>query len=116
MLVNHQAKEELIKDILYWFFLFSFEIREGNNDILDLQKLSEEYYSLLFEEKTPLKCGLLTHTNLNWFRIIKQIDKKNVDIEDIKEKINIFKKSSSGTARKYIDNTLSLLEKIENKL
>lgn len=52
VLVNHQAKEELIKDILYWFFLFSFEIREGNNDILDLQKLSEEYYSLLFEEKT----------------------------------------------------------------
>lgn len=52
VLVKHQAKEELIKDILYWFFVFSFEIREGNNDILDLQKLSEEYYSLLFEEKT----------------------------------------------------------------
>ena len=52
VLVNHQSKEELIKDILYWFFLFSFEIRQGNNDILDLQKLSEEYYYLFFEEKT----------------------------------------------------------------
>lgn len=51
VLVNHQAKEELIKDILYWFFLFSFEIRQGNNDILDLQKLSEEYYSLLFNNE-----------------------------------------------------------------
>ncbi|WNL34860.1 P-loop NTPase fold protein [Arcobacter cryaerophilus gv. pseudocryaerophilus] len=52
VLVNHQSKEELIKDILYWFFLFSFEIRQGNNYILDLQKLSEEYYYLFFEEKT----------------------------------------------------------------
>ncbi|MCG3653533.1 P-loop NTPase fold protein [Aliarcobacter butzleri] len=51
VLVNHQAKEELIKDILYWFFLFSFEIRQGNNDILDLQKLREEYYSLSIVDK-----------------------------------------------------------------
>lgn len=51
VLVNHQAKEELIKDILYWFFLFSFEIRQGNNDILDLKKFSEEYYSLLLNNE-----------------------------------------------------------------
>ncbi len=51
VLVNHQAKEELITDILYWFFLFSFEIRQGNNDILDLQRFSEEYYSLLFNNE-----------------------------------------------------------------
>ncbi|MDN5041894.1 P-loop NTPase fold protein [Aliarcobacter butzleri] len=51
VLVNHQAKEELIKDILYWFFLFSFEIKQGNNDILNLQKLSEKYYSLSIVDK-----------------------------------------------------------------
>ena len=34
----------MIKDILYWFFLFSFEIRQGKNDILDLSKLKEEHY------------------------------------------------------------------------
>ncbi|MDN5097184.1 P-loop NTPase fold protein [Aliarcobacter butzleri] len=51
VLVNHQVKEELIKDILYWFFLFSFEIRQGNNDILDLKKFSEEYYSLLLNNE-----------------------------------------------------------------
>ena len=51
ILVSHFEKEELIKDILYWFFLFSFEIRQGNNDILDLQKFSEEYYSLLLNDK-----------------------------------------------------------------
>ena len=72
--------------------------------------------NILFEEKTPLKCGILTHTNLNWFKIIKEKDKDNFDIEDIKNKINLFKKSSSGSARKYIDNTLLLFEKIENKL
>lgn len=51
VLVNHQSKEELIKDILYWFFLFSFEIRQGNNHILDLPKLSEEYHSLTYNKK-----------------------------------------------------------------
>ncbi|WP_193220840.1 P-loop NTPase fold protein, partial [Aliarcobacter butzleri] len=52
VLVNHQAKEELIKDILYWFFLFSFEIKQGNNDILDLQKFSEEYYSYISKQNS----------------------------------------------------------------
>lgn len=51
VLINHLEKEELMKDILYWFFLFSFEIRQGNNDILDLLKLSEEYNSLFYIDK-----------------------------------------------------------------
>ncbi|MGB3606954.1 hypothetical protein [Psychroserpens sp.] len=68
---------------------------------------------ILFEEKTPLKCGSLTHTNLNWFKIIKQKDTEDFDFQDVKDKINLFKKSSSGPARKYIDNTISVLEKVE---
>lgn len=70
VLVNHQSKEELIKDILYWFFLFSFEIRQGNNHILDLPKLSEEYHSLTYNkkedeaEKTKYK-SFLNKYNLN---------------------------------------------------
>lgn len=51
ILTTHLEKKELIKDILYWFFLFSFEIRQGNSDILDLPKLSEEYHSLSFYKK-----------------------------------------------------------------
>ncbi|WP_299365112.1 hypothetical protein [Winogradskyella sp.] len=70
--------------------------------------------AILFEEKTPLKYGLLTHTNLNWFRIIKKDVNEKAEIEDIAIKINLFKKSSSGTARKYIDNTLTLFTKIQN--
>lgn len=74
----------------------------------DLESLD----TLLFEEKTPLKCGSLTHTNLNWFQIIKLKD-NIIDKEDIKKRINLFKKSTSGTSRKYIDNTLSILEKLK---
>lgn len=51
ILITHLAKEELAKDVLYWFFLFSFEIRQGNSDILDLPKLSEEYRELLIIDK-----------------------------------------------------------------
>jgi CRISPR/Cas system-associated protein Cas5 (RAMP superfamily) len=80
------------------------------------QEEKDKFENILIEEKTPLKCGLLTHTNLNWFRIIKPKDKDNFDIQDIKDKINLFKKSASGTARKYIDNSISFLEKIENRV
>lgn len=51
VLIVHFEKEELIRDILYWFFLFSFEIRQGNNDILNLLVLREEYYSLSIVHK-----------------------------------------------------------------
>lgn len=51
ILITHLAKKELVKDVLYWFFLFSFEIRQGNSDVLDLPKLSEEYHKLLITEK-----------------------------------------------------------------
>ncbi|MCG3677717.1 KAP family NTPase [Aliarcobacter butzleri] len=52
VLVNHQSKEELIKDILYWFFLFSFEIRQGNSEVLNLQKINEEYYSYISKQNS----------------------------------------------------------------
>lgn len=71
VLVNHQSKEELIKDILYWFFLFSFEIRQGNSEILKLDEFREEYYSLVFnnekkEEAKKTKYKLfLNKYNLN---------------------------------------------------
>lgn len=51
VLIVHSEKERLIIDILHWFFLFSFEIRQGNSDILDLPKLSEEYHSLSIIDK-----------------------------------------------------------------
>jgi hypothetical protein len=43
VLIIHLKKEELIKDVLYWFFLFSFEIRQGNSDILKLDEIRGEH-------------------------------------------------------------------------
>ena len=83
---------------------------------IETQVDANRFDGLLFEKKTNLKCGNLTHTNLNWFKIIKDKDKKKTDIQDIKNKINIFKKSTSGTARRYIDNTLDMLEKMKDDL
>ena len=51
ILITHLKKEALITDILYCYFLFSFEIRQGNSDILDLPKLREEYHSLSIVDK-----------------------------------------------------------------
>lgn len=78
-----------------------------NIDNLDMKTIE----NILFEEKTPLKCGNITHRNVNWFRLIEH---KN--IEDIKKVINSFKLNASGSPRKYIDNTLDILEKVKDKL
>ena len=99
ILITHLEKESLLSDILYWYFLFLFEIRQGNSDILDLPKLSEEYYSLSIidkkeeeSEKTKYKL-LLNKYNLNdywdviisfdlWKEILlnSNIQKKEIDL------------------------------------
>jgi hypothetical protein len=43
VLIIHLKKEELIKDVLYWFFLFSFEMRQGNNEIFKLDEIRGEH-------------------------------------------------------------------------
>ncbi|MGD9623696.1 MAG: P-loop NTPase fold protein [Arcobacter sp.] len=104
VLIAHSEKENLIKDILYWFFLFSFEIRQGNNEILDLPNLSEEYNKLLFndekkdEAKETKYKRLLNKYNLdnNWDVVISFDFWKgillNSNIE--KEKIDLALKNS----------------------
>ncbi len=75
----------------------------------------KEYFDeILFEGKTTLKCGNITHLNLNWFNIIREKEEKKPDFQNIKNKIEIFKLSSSGTARKYVENTLKMF--IENRV
>lgn len=104
VLIAHSEKENLIIDILHWFFLFSFEIRQGNSDILDLPKLSEEYNKLLFndekkdEAKETKYKRLLNKYNLdnNWDVVISFDFWKgillNSNIE--KEKIDLALKNS----------------------
>ncbi|MGB7402041.1 MAG: P-loop NTPase fold protein [Arcobacter sp.] len=57
VLISPNKKKEIIKDILYWFFLFSFEIKRGNKEVLDLLYTEREpNLSLLFifKEKKEL--------------------------------------------------------------
>ncbi|MGH2308065.1 P-loop NTPase fold protein [Aliarcobacter sp. ERUVET-8] len=99
VLINHKENKELINDFLSWFFIFSFEIRQGNNCILDLQKISEEYYLLYMDnqeeeaEKTKFKV-FLNKYNLDarfdviisfdlWKEILfnSKINKEYIDLE-----------------------------------
>jgi len=64
---------------------------------------------ILSEFKTPLKCGLISHLNLLWFK--ENIgDDKDVEFTKIKENLKDFKNGISGSPRRYIDNTINILE------
>lgn len=82
---------------------------------LDQIKLNE----YLFEEKTPLKCGNLKHFNLNWYKktsLIKEALTEKEKYNKIIELINNFKLTSSGSPRKYVDNSLDFIEKSKAKI
>ena len=70
----------------------------------------QTYDDLFYERETPLKTGMISHTNLNWFSFLNT-DDKNSDERTIRNLINIFKTKTSGTPRKYIDNTITMFEK-----
>ena len=81
ILITHLKKEALLTDILHCYFLFTFEIRQGNSDILDLPKLSEEYYSLSIvdknedeAEKTKYKLLLNKYNLNNYWDVIISFD------------------------------------------
>jgi hypothetical protein len=66
----------------------------------------------MFESETYLKSGLITHTNLNWFRMIKGLNDENDKPNLVLEKIKSLKPKVSGSPRRYIDNTLKMFEKV----
>lgn len=69
------------------------------------------FHQYFFETKAPLKCGNLTHLNLNWFEKIPNSQtkmSKTQKTQSVIDCINNFKCTASGNARKYIDNTLDL--------
>ena len=67
-----------------------------------------------FESETPLKSGLITHTNLNWFsKLLKKDGDDSTSNDSVIERIVKFKKSTSGSPRKYIDNTVKIYSKIK---
>jgi hypothetical protein len=71
-------------------------------------KFQEEPNGLIFECKTPFGNGKFTHKNINWF--ISDPTGKQM-IQTIKN----FRLNASGSTRKYIDNTIELLEQYYKK-
>jgi hypothetical protein len=71
----------------------------------------------LFNCFTPLKGGLINHTNLDWFRDLNEADDKEiVKIKDndfkkaFYDKMKVFASKTSGAPRKYLDNTIKVFE------
>jgi hypothetical protein len=81
-----------------------------SNDISDIVD------NYLFQAKTPLKCGSITHNNLYWFNIfdIETRDDLCLDMEmkNSIDAIEDFFMTSSGSPRRYFDNTLDLMKKV----
>jgi hypothetical protein len=83
-----------------------------NENLLDLEFLN----FTLFDCQTRLKSGLTVHKNVNWFRklfIDNQTLSETQCKKNIIEIIEGFRISISGSPRRYIDNTLSMLNNIE---
>lgn len=72
--------------------------------------------NILVDIKTPLKCGTIEHTNVNWFNKISFGEEDEIENAEkkkiIEEIIKRFRLSSTGSPRRYIDNTLDVLNKM----
>jgi len=73
---------------------------------------NELYLNVFRDIPTPLKCGTINHLNLNWFVRLKGFDDSSDKIDYISQTINRFKLMSSGSPRRYIDNTLQVINRI----
>lgn len=67
---------------------------------------------LLTESITPLKCGKINHFNLDWFVMsvkAENMTEKQIE-EEILKKLKDYNQTVSGSARRYIDNTIDLFK------
>lgn len=80
------------------------------NDLLESSIVNQ----ILFKHSSPLKCGNITHYNLDWFGLtVRGIlsFEDSQKLESIIENIETFYKTASGSPRRYVDNTLSIFKK-----
>ena len=92
------------------------------NDYLHINKSSADHSilvkSLIFEDKINLKSGKIMHLNLDWF-ILTQRDYDNLKdeekLQNIIAHISSFYCNVSGSPRRYIDNTIDLLQSLNTK-
>jgi len=80
-----------------------------NEDSLDMEYIQ----ALLFDCSTPLKCGKIEHKNVDWFRkltVVEELEDQDEKTKAIEKVIKSFRMTSSGSPRKYVDNTLEVLK------
>jgi len=83
-----------------------------DNFLNNLKEESEQRIRYV-ETSTPLKCGNISHLNLNWFDLLEAFE-KNKNKDDIIAIINQFKTTVSGSPRRYVDNTITIINQIIN--
>jgi len=111
----------LEEDVNYIGVIAHNSIDEFKQNIDKNNKFCTLLNQLIFEAKSPLKSGFITHLNLNWFR-------QFVDNENLNGKMKNAIKSAiitelkkyylgvAGSPRRYIDNTIEFLEKNESNI
>ncbi len=82
-----------------------------------LNKISREKETNIkqkfIEIKTPLKTGSIMHNNINWFKSLKELKEEESKInEKFENLITNLKTITSGSPRKYIDNTIDVFNAI----
>jgi hypothetical protein len=75
------------------------------------KKLNKRKTTSYIEISTPLKCGNINHLNLNYFEHFQKPNTANSK-EQIIETIKSFRTHISGSPRKYIDNTITVIDNI----
>lgn len=96
----------LQEEVNYYGVVFHNSV---DNYIYKHSKEIDNYTKNSYSEiKTPLKSGLITHNNVNWFSSFN--DPESNDDFDIM--ISKLKTITSGKPRKYIDNTIVVYETI----
>lgn len=79
--------------------------KDLSND--EKQRLTVDF----FTTKTPMKSGMITHINYNWFREYFSINSLPASVENFNQKLNLFNYTVSGSPRRYIDNTKDLFNR-----
>lgn len=103
----------LLQDQLFYYGVIAHHSLD--NFISSNGKKMESVFFLNID--TPLKTGLVTHNNLNWFVEIPTKNSNDMFVEGLHETnfrkgIEKLKGITSGQPRKYIDNTVSVYNRI----
>lgn len=102
---------QLEEDVNYFGITAHFSIDKyiaDNKDKLDMNYIN----SIVFDCMTPLKSGQIEHKNIDWFVKLDKVmntEEENIKTKEIKKIITDYRMTCSGSPRKYVDNTLQVL-------